>query len=482
MPAARKDGGSAGAGASPDDLLRLAVAAHRAGRLDKAAAGYHAVLFQRPDDIQALNFLGLLEIQRGRLDAAESAIDRALDRRPDYADALYNRGMIRKLRGDPEGAAAALRRSLALKPGQAQAFNSLGVVLDELGRPAEAIAAYEDALRLWPDYTDALNNLGVALGAQGRSEDAISLFGRALVRAPASAEILNNRGVALRAAGRGAEACADFAAAVAADRGHVAARENLIMAHIEAGAPGEALAVCDAALAVRPYDVHALALKSLALAEAGGGAALEALADVDRLAGRHAMDPRPAYPSIAALNADLRRHIENHPTLERDPGDHATRHGWHTGELADDDAKPVAVLRGIIDGAVAERVATLPDAPDHPFVAAKPAAWRLTLWAVVMESQGHQVPHIHSSGWVSGVCYVALPPTMGAGGDDRAGWIEFGAGPAHLGLTRTPPTEAFRPEEGVLFTFPSYFWHRTIPFVSEEPRICVAFDAMPVEA
>jgi hypothetical protein len=30
-----------------------------------------------------------------------------------------------------------------------------------------------------------------------------------------------------------------------------------------------------------------------------------------------------------------------------------------------------------------------------------------------------------------------------------------------------------------MLTFPSYFWHRTIPFASEEDRISIAFDLIP---
>ena len=33
-----------------------------------------------------------------------------------------------------------------------------------------------------------------------------------------------------------------------------------------------------------------------------------------------------------------------------------------------------------------------------------------------------------------------------------------------------------RPQEGTLLLFPSYFWHRTIPFDSAEQRISIAFD------
>ncbi|HUL47329.1 MAG TPA: putative 2OG-Fe(II) oxygenase [Steroidobacteraceae bacterium] len=29
--------------------------------------------------------------------------------------------------------------------------------------------------------------------------------------------------------------------------------------------------------------------------------------------------------------------------------------------------------------------------------------------------------------------------------------------------------------------FPSYFWHGTVPFASEQPRLTVAFDVVPAQ-
>jgi hypothetical protein len=48
---------------------------------------------------------------------------------------------------------------------------------------------------------------------------------------------------------------------------------------------------------------------------------------------------------------------------------------------------------------------------------------------------------------------------------------------------RTTPALAaeysVRPKVGMLVLFPSYFWHGTVPFSSSQPRLTVAFDAVP---
>ena len=50
------------------------------------------------------------------------------------------------------------------------------------------------------------------------------------------------------------------------------------------------------------------------------------------------------------------------------------------------------------------------------------------------------------------------------------------------GIVTTPPLAAeytVRPEVGMLVLFPSYFWHGTVPFSSNQARLTVAFDAVP---
>ena len=63
-------------------------------------------------------------------------------------------------------------------------------------------------------------------------------------------------------------------------------------------------------------------------------------------------------------------------------------------------------------------------------------------------------------------------------GHTAEGSLSFGA----PGMITTPTLEAelsVCPELGRLVLFPSYFWHGTLPFRSEQPRLTVAFDVVP---
>ncbi len=116
--------------------------------------------------------------------------------------------------------------------------------------------------------------------------------------------------------------------------------------------------------------------------------------------------------------------------------------------------------------------------PSHPFLADPPQRLGLSVWAVVLEGHGHQIPHIHPSAWRSGVYYAKVPDVVRASGQRRAGWIEFGRPSEHFRGTVTPKVKAVRPKEGLMLLFPSYFNHGTIPFEAAETRISIAFDVL----
>jgi hypothetical protein len=72
---------------------------------------------------------------------------------------------------------------------------------------------------------------------------------------------------------------------------------------------------------------------------------------------------------------------------------------------------------------------------------------------------------------------VDLPQEVRAA-QDQAGHIQFGVPLLDKDLT-LPARRILKPEVGKLVLFPSYMWHGTIPFHSEQSRLTVAFDLLP---
>jgi tetratricopeptide (TPR) repeat protein len=71
------------------DAFRKALDDHRAGRLDRAAAGYAAILAADPDHLQATTNLAVLHYDGGCHADAVPLLETALRLNPDLAEARY---------------------------------------------------------------------------------------------------------------------------------------------------------------------------------------------------------------------------------------------------------------------------------------------------------------------------------------------------------------------------------------------------------
>ena len=113
---------------------------------------------------------------------------------------------------------------------------------------------------------------------------------------------------------------------------------------------------------------------------------------------------------------------------------------------------------------------------DCVFIRSFPKNISLTGWFVRLLKGGHQTEHIHPSGWLSGVFYLQVPDFS----NQEEGSIEFGLwGQNYPILNKSYPKKRYYPKNGDIVLFPSSLFHRTIPFHSDEERMCIAFDLIP---
>jgi hypothetical protein len=98
-------------------------------------------------------------------------------------------------------------------------------------------------------------------------------------------------------------------------------------------------------------------------------------------------------------------------------------------------------------------------------------------WNVILKHEGHQNAHIHSDGWLSGVIYLKVVPSLGK--DEGA--IEFSLNGKNYYDVNSPKL-TLQPEAGDIVFFPSSLHHRTIPFTTYADRLIVSFDLMPETA
>jgi Flp pilus assembly protein TadD len=64
-------------------MLMKAVAVHKAGRIAEAKKIYERILKRRPEDPDALNFLGMLEYQRGEKRRSRALLEKSVGSAPD---------------------------------------------------------------------------------------------------------------------------------------------------------------------------------------------------------------------------------------------------------------------------------------------------------------------------------------------------------------------------------------------------------------
>ena len=504
-------GGEKAAATSPDAAVAMAEAvAHlQAGRRAETVAICERVLAREPDNPDALHMLGGMALQEGdceravaligraaaldpsraarfldlaaaqnglgQMEAAAESFERVLALQPGHVLALHSLGQIHQRRGDFAAAIACYRSALAVEPGRVLLHKGLGDSLRRAGQFAEAADAYRRALAIEPNDKSALIELGI-LERVRDSQAALDCFHRAAELEPNDAVAFNLIGVVHAERGEVEAAAKAYRHAIALRPDLIGPRVNLARLHIVAGEAAAALEAAEGALQVNPFFSGALGVKGIALHELGRDAESEALFDYDRFVQTRRLTPPQGYADMAAFNAALAEAVRSHPSLVNEIPELSTRGGLQTREMFND-GEPVASLRRMISAAVDDYIAALPLDPGHPFTASRRQSYKMTGWGVVLGNQGHQEAHMHDSGWISGVYYVALPPGTGESVDEKSGWLEFGRCNDIFKLERPPRLHAVRPEEGLLVLFPSFFWHGTVPFESTQPRISIAFDA-----
>ncbi|MEM7251081.1 MAG: tetratricopeptide repeat protein, partial [Pseudomonadota bacterium] len=447
------------ADALPDDHYRLAVLLQDAGDQRRAETHYRYALDTQSTPDAWLGLGNALRAQ-GRLSDAVDAYRQGLNtlgsaRGPASVALTNNLGGVLIELEDYDGAESAYRDTVAADPNHVSAWSNLGLVHQRQTRFEESAAAFKRALEITPSDPRAALAYGHARQLTGDLDAAESGFRDALAKlSPNDPYATDLRGKLI---GRLAD---------------VALRRQ---------DAGGALAFCDEQLVQFPGDASTLAVAAICANEADAIARRDRLLAFDHLVLPY--DVANVERNGASLNQALSTYVVKHPSLDYAPDQHATRKGMHSGDLfVGDDDRLIAHLADAIWDAAGQFVARLAawDA-SHPTLTTRPPRSRLRIWGVVMRSGGHQIPHIHPAAWLSGVYYPQLPPFVADQQNDNAqlGWIEFGRSPDEFFATRPMPTRTFRPQEGRMFLFPGYFYHRTIPFDADAERISIAFDFVP---
>lgn len=446
--------------------------------------------------------VAILLTNLNRTEEAISSYKKAASLKPSLTDAHYNLGTALQAQGKFAQAANSYQKAVELEPGFFEALVNHGVVLQEQGLLTEAIEKYETALTIQKD-AKVFFNMGTALKNEGRLGDAIDSYNQALALDPNYAEVHSNLGEVLRDQGRYDESVSFYKQALALDPDLPVANYSLAVYLYDSGDLEGALKHFQASKFADWQERSLYCLyKTGHFEEFKHG--LEALK-----AAKH------DSPFLATLTGHYAENFgtENDYNFCKKPLDFV----FHTEikELKGDSELREQLLRDIdfadvemkiqgrlINGvqssgnlfkrsepsfqALASLVESAIDSyrnnfvgEDCVFVKSFPEKTEFaSSWYVRMKQGGHLTSHIHEDGWVSGSLYLSLPTRKA---HQHEGSIELSThGDDYPKRHDNFPTKTIAPEVGDIVLFPSSVFHRTIPFSSDEERICIAFDLKPM--
>lgn len=446
--------------------------------------------------------VAILLTNLNRTDEAITSYKKTVQLKPSLTDAHYNLGTALQGQGKFDQAAKSYQKVIDLEPGFFEAIVNLGTVLQEQGRLAEAIDAYKRALTLKQD-AKIYFNMGTALKNEGRLGDSIDSYNKALELDPNYAEVHSNLGEVLRDQGRYDESVQRYKQAIALDPELPVANYSLAVYLYDSGDLDGAIEHfkksqfadwqerCLYCLyKTERFDEFKQGLEALKtqkndspfLATLAGHYADNFGTENDYNFCKNPLD-FVFHTEIKELKGDseLRRQLLkdiDFADVEKKMQGRLINGEQSAGNLFKRSEDSFRTLGKLVEQAI-DRYRQSFSGEDCVFVKSFPKKTKIaSSWYVRMRQGGHLTSHIHEEGWVSGALYLSLP-TQKEHKDE--GSIELSThGDDYPKKQDNFPTKTIAPEVGDLVMFPSSVFHRTIPFSSDEERICIAFDLKPM--
>jgi uncharacterized protein (TIGR02466 family) len=411
-----------------------------------------------------------LGIALGKLDSfedAESAYRQAIQLKPKFFEAYGNLGTILQRQGKLGEAISNYQHGLNINPQDARGHFNLGTALRDKGALDEAINSYQQAIRLFPNYTDAHNNLGETLRDRGDMGNAVKSYQQALALNSDHPNANYNMGEFLYLAKKYDEAIPYFERSKLDDW---QARKLYCLYKDEQ---------FDAFKANRDELAGGMPNSSPFLATLSTHYSINFNEADPYNFCKNGLDfvyQKTILDKNNPLLKDLLNDIHNADIAERVQG------MLHNGKQSAGNLfkRPESSFRTLAELIKKEFLAYKNKfaGADCELIKSFPTELEFTSsWYVKMQQGGHLSAHIHEIGWISGAVYLAMPtPKDGS----NEGAFEYGThGDDYPQKHQNFPVAHVMPKVGDIVLFPSSLFHRTIPFNSNEQRICIAFDLKP---
>lgn len=462
----------------------LAAVQQSRGHVTEAIEACREGLRHCPDAPRLHYSLAQLLRQECEFEEAASAYTAAANHGLSTPDLFINQAEAYLEAGDPEAAVASADTGVSRFPDNAMLQRTRARLHFESDAPGDPVEPLWRAARQHVENAPLWYTLVRLLERVGREDEAdFALAEGRRLGCPDTPEIRMLEAASLARAGEHDAATDVYRAILAEHAGHQGVMLSFAAHLLGHGDPAEAEALCASTLAADPINQLAWCYRGTAW-QLMGDPREQWLLDYDQMVRPIRVPPPNGYADTASFMAEVQEALETLHRTQARPIDQSVRGGTQTNGFLFRLKHPLLrVLEAQIRKAVGEVIAGFPEDPGHPFWGRRVKSPRRDgfrfagAWSVRLLSEGFHTNHIHNQGWVSSALYVALPDQVQQG-EGTAGHIQFGVPMDELDLT-LPPKRIVKPEVGTLVLFPSYMWHGTIPFSSEQPRITVAFDLQP---
>lgn len=234
--------------------LKAAFLLHQQGKLAEAAEIYERLIKRRPNNYDALHFLGTIKASSGQMAEAKLLIERSLKKIPaelsyveNYATILFQNSDYRKA---VEVCSKRIRENGKTDSLQYLRY-VLAVSLYKLGAFKHAIVEFDALLQGNPNHVAGNNEKASALAALGRYAEALAHIERALQTDPTYAEAHFNKANVFEILNKRDDAVTSYKTALSLKPDLFAARKRLVSLLLSKGDIAEALDLARRAFAAQ---------------------------------------------------------------------------------------------------------------------------------------------------------------------------------------------------------------------------------------
>lgn len=477
---------------------------YNAGKLAEAEVAAKKLVALYPETFILHQVLGLAQDGLNKFAEAVDSYQKALALQPNTPDLHFNLGIALTNVGRQEDAAKSYAQAIRLRPTFFEAYANLGTILQKQGKLEEAIKNYRKALSIQEDPRGHFN-LGTALRDEGKLDEAITHFKQAIALFPNYADAHNYLGECYRDQGNMEDAIKKYFDTLALNKNHAGANYNMGEFLYLAGRYDEAVDYLERSklddwqeralyctYKAEHFDAFKNKLDHIVHTHEKHNAPF-----LQTLSTHHAVNfgvedhynfckngfdfvYQKSIPELAEPNSqflkDLLNDIENTAIEVRAQG-MIINGKQSAGNLFKRPEASFRKLGEIVKQEFINYKNTFAGA-DCELIKSFPKELEFTSsWYVRLRRGGYVDRHIHEVGWISGAVYLVLPKNKK---DPLEGCFEYGLHGDNYPLKHENfPVGIATPHVGDIVLFPSSLFHRTIPFSSDEERICIAFDLKP---